>query len=736
MGRLGYLILLTLLIAGGAYVFWPEPVEIEQPRLWKGGTPTRYRVLSGGLTQEIDGPTMRIDGIERPLDFSRHDELWSYVRSLKVNESVVTKVPEDQVNAYGLDGMRELSGGGLRLRWGGTGQDSYVWDGAAARLIPCDKMLITKLDALTRRLDQMMLIELPSIYGIAIDGLSLRLENGAWRDVLNAERPAFNRRVNRLYDVVEVLRLDDLHHRAAPLVPPQHQLRFSNKDAAQPERLVRLWPTEAAGGARDGGGLVQVDALPVQRLDAAAYARWTTTLATFAGDYLFNLETEFAARPLGEIRVEDGAQLRFRLEKHGLNDVSSGRSQWDVVWPGGREPASENAAAAIAMAFDDMAVKEPRRRQAGEEPPPTAHRLTFVFKVDLRTMVVAVDGNRIWSPTHVATAVALPGLLARLVPDDMLDNALTLRGSERVVKIQRQWHRGPHAGRSEVVAVSAGAGGVEGSWRQTWPKDAGGAISVLAVDRLARAFCTARGVDVRLPTPADRAVVADPTFELDVRFAPAQVKLSNDHTRLSDTTDQDLGYAFIPEGDRWRAVEKESGISYVVDAEVMEMLQAPLTDDLVMPLVPSLVIRIEITRGDGRYALLRQDEDWRVQALDATGRATGDPLAAETVEVRRFLRLLTSLRALRNDPDAGPLAPEQTAGSVQCTFPASGEGYTRVILNLGQPTGEQMPAVVDSGGMRGTPRGRAWLAADQREVLLPPRTKFLSAPTTPTKPAP
>lgn len=736
MGRLGYLILVTLLIAGGAYVFWPEPAEVELPRLWKGEAPTAYQVISGGLTQKVDGAEVHIDGVVRPLDPNRHDELWSYVSSLKVDERVVTRVAEDQLNAYGIDGMREVSGGGLRLRWGGTNNDRYVWEGAAARLIPCDKTIITRLDALTRRLDQVLLIELPSLRGITIDGLSLRLENGAWRDVLSAERPSFNRRVNRLYDLLELMRLDDLRRRDAPLTPPQHQLRFSHVEAAQPEQQVRLWSNTALGDASDGGGLIQVDTLPVQRLDAGAYARWTTTLAMFSGDYLFNLETEFAARPLGEIRAEVGTQVRFRLEKHGLNDVSSGRSQWDVVWPGGREPASENAAAAIALALDDLAVREPRRRQNGEEPPPQAHRLTFVFKVDQRTLVVAIDGNRIWSATHVATAVNLPGLLARLAPDDMLDNALTLRGSERVVKIQRQWHSGALAGRSEVVAVAAGAGGVEGAWRQTWPKEAGGAISVLAVDRLARAFCSARGQDVRLPTPADRAVVAAPAFELDIRFAPAQVRLSNDHTRLSDTTDQDLGFAFVPEGDRWRAVEKESGISYVVDGELMDLLQAPLNDDLVMPLVPSLVTRIEITGSEGRYALLRQDEDWRVQALDATGRASGEPQAAEAVEVRRYLRLLTSLRSLRQEPDAGPLAPEQFAGSVQCTFPGSGDGFARVVLNLGQVAGEQMPVVIDGGGLRGMPRGRAWLAADQRDALLPLRSKFLSASTISPKPAP
>ena len=139
------------------------------------------------------------------------------------------------------------------------------------------------------------------------------------------------------------------------------------------------------------------------------------------------MKLEFDNRVL---RLENADGLRFRLEKHGLNDVVAGRSQWDVVWPGGREAASETAAAALAMACDEIAVREPRRRQAGEQPPPQARRLVFVFKVDQRTLEIAFDGDRVWSPTHVATAIALPDLLRRLAPDDMLDHALTLRGAD------------------------------------------------------------------------------------------------------------------------------------------------------------------------------------------------------------------------------------------------------------------------------------------------------------------
>lgn len=721
MGRPGYFILLTLLVVGAAYVFWPEPAEQELPPLWRGEVPNAFRLIADGHTQDVTGEQLVIDGIELPLDRSRSDELWSYVRSLKVDAKSITTVAEDALSAYGIDGSRELTGGSLRLRWGATGDQRYIWDGATAHLMPCGRSIYDRLDQLARRLDRAQLINLPQVFGLHLDGLTLVLSDRLWRDALQAERPDFNRRVNQLFDLIESLRLNDLRKRTAPLAPPLHQIRLSPQKPGDPDHLVRLWSDGA-------GATIQLDALPLQSLDAAALARWNTLLATFRQDFLFNLQTEFALRPLAEIRVEENKQLRFRLEKHGLNDVANGRSQWDVVWPGGREAASENAAAAIALAFDELEVTDVRRRQPGEEPPATARRVSLAFRFNQTPITIALAGNRVFSPTHVGVAVALPDLLKRLVPDDMLEPALTLRGAERVVKIQRQWHAGPAAGRSEIVAVSAGNGGAEGTWRQTWPKDAAGTpISVVAVDRLARAFCTARTRSVRLPTPADRAALAAPDFEIDVRFAQAQVRLSNDHTRLSDTTDQDLGFAFVRVGDHWRAIDKESAISHEVDQELIDLLQEPLTDNLVLPLLVSLLTRVEIDGPAGRYQLTRvDDEEWQARLLDPGGRPQGDPQKADAVEVRRYLRAITGLRSLSIDPDAGAIAPDQRTGAVLCQFPGSGDSQVRVVLTLGQTADDRLTVAVDAGGMRGLPRGRATVSAASREVLLPPLTRFVA----------
>ena len=84
MGRLGYITLVLLLVVGATYVFWPEPSEVQDPPLWRGNPPAHYQVLAGGLTQVVDGTKVRINDIERPLDSSRQDDLWSFVRSLTI----------------------------------------------------------------------------------------------------------------------------------------------------------------------------------------------------------------------------------------------------------------------------------------------------------------------------------------------------------------------------------------------------------------------------------------------------------------------------------------------------------------------------------------------------------------------------------------------------------------------------------------------------------------------------
>ena len=241
MGRLGYFILVALLVVGSAYVFWPEPAEHLDPPLWKGETPAKYQVIAGGLTQRVDGQLVRINDVERPLDSNRHNELWSYVTTLTVNERAVTQASEDQLTSYGIDGTREVSGSGVRLRWGGKGKEYFVWEGTSGRLMPCGIDISKRLDALTKRLDQALLINVRTLRGIGVDTLRLRLDQNGWRDELQAERPNFNRRVNQLFSLLEALQLHDFTRRdPSSVVVPLHVLRLTQQDAGAADAQVRL----------------------------------------------------------------------------------------------------------------------------------------------------------------------------------------------------------------------------------------------------------------------------------------------------------------------------------------------------------------------------------------------------------------------------------------------------------------------------------------------------------------
>ena len=714
MSRIGYLILVALLLALGTYVFWQKEEATPLEYAWTKDAPTRYRLVRGDVVQEVDGKVVRIKGLERPIASDKHALLWEFIGSWGwLPKHSITGVSEDELASYAIDGTQELTCDGLFLRWGRSKKDYYVWDGLRGRIYISDDYFYERLNVLSERLDDLEMLDLASYSRVTVDNLNLALDNGEktagsprWRDTVRPQRPDFNLRINKLYDLLGVLRLRDLSQQQPRLMKPLHTLRFATNDPTVPEQTLRMWQDGTAA-------IIQVDDLPVQRIESRTAQLWPEVLRMFERDYLFNMYEEFARQPLTEVQVAVAGVQRFRLEKHGLRDVAEGRSQWDVVWPGGREPASAEAAPLLAFMLDKLYVDDPKPRTLNDEIPASALTITFVFQQDRRNMTIALANGFVYSPTHVGKVVEMPPLLNDLTADRMLDPALTFRGAERVVKIQRQWHRGAQAGRAEVFAVQAGAGEEKGVWMQSWPKDEKGhAVSIVAIDQMARALCTAQGKDVRLYSAADRAGLAAPEFEMDVRFAPAPVRLSNDHSRLVDTNDQDVGFAFARVDGNWRAIDKDGGVSYGVSDELLELLQAPLVDNLVLPLIPSLVTRLDIYHAQDRIRLAQNDQGWQMQLLASNGSKQGDEETADAIAVRRHLRLLAGLRAEKTDPQAGPFAPNEFVGSVVCVFPGAEKGDTRVTLSVG-PTVDGLTAVVVEGGagMRGLPRGRVYVQA-------------------------
>jgi hypothetical protein len=732
MGRTGYAIVLLLIAALAGVVFWPEPRTDDRVAVIPAGErPASFRLHTPAFDQEVAGDTVRIAGVERPLDPDKADHLWNYLGQLGLAKRLVVEgVAEAQLSAYGLDGGRELAAATVRLRWGAVDGRAYLWEGVSRRVFAASPAVVTSIDELTRRLDRDQLVNPARLSrleaSVGAQRTALVSDGRDWHDELLTRRPPFARRVERLKGLLAALRLDDLAAKPPAGEPDLATVRLE-RDRALPGlgQVVRLWNAGEAA-------LVQVDALPPQRLAPAQAREWREALADLSRDFIVDLASTFAASPLTEVLVARGGTELFRLEKHGLRDREQGLSQWDVVWPGGRETADGEAAASLASAFDHLAVGDAQPR--GPEPlPAEATTIDFVFQIDQRherlAFAPAAGGFQVWGPAYRGTAAALPPELAGLGPERMLDLGLIGRGAERVTKLQRVFRDEAGAPRAEVFALDAA-----GSWRQTHPAEARARpVDQLAVERLARVVCVARARSARFLTAADRALLAAPAFELDLRFAPVTVRHSNDNARLDDTTDQDVGLACAREGDAWRVVDKEGAVSFLVDAEVVDLLRLPLSDNLVLPLLPGQVRRIEVLTPEGGYVLAADAAGaaWTAQAVDAAGKP-GAKQAADPTEVRRYLRRLATLRAARTDPKAAPLQASEAQATVACVLP-SGDATERMVLSIGRHAapGDDwvLSAESDAAGRHG-PVGRCFLPAAEAATvaaLTPPLASLLAA---------
>jgi hypothetical protein len=731
MSRIGYAILVLVVLGLAIYAFRPErSAHTEVLPVHAGAPPADFTVRNQGLEQAVSGDRVRIQGMVVPLDQEKSARLWEFIASLgAVPGRVLAGVDAVKARDFGIDGTRELVCAGLRLGWGSAGDAAYLWEGVSQRVFVAEAGTLKRLDQLTQRLDRFQLLTFDqSTRYLEVNGLALELRAGEWLDPLRPQRPPFSRRVRQLAKRLENLRLADFTSRPPPSVAGLDTVRLGAGNplidpaasALVRDRVLRLW--------RQGeGGVFQIDDLPAQDLAPAELAALVECLESFSRDYLFDLEGPFRANPLQELVVKRGGGEFFRLEKHGQLDVDreSQRSQWDVIWPGGREVAIAECASMIADAFDNLPVEDPQPRAAVPPPGADATVFDFIFANIERHWRIELSGRQVWSATHRGTLQELPRVLAQLGPDLMLDTALVNRPAQRVVKIQRQI-RDQEPARAEVFTASDG-----GRWRQTYPAAAQALpVNQLAVDRIARALCAARGREARLITAADRAVLAAPVCEIDLRFAPQPVRHSNDYTRLDDTTDLDLGLAFAPEGDLWRAVSKEGAVSFLIDAELMELIRQRVQDDQVFPLVPSLVRSLEVASPTLHYLLALDDRGWTVQSIGRGGQA-GEVRRADEVQVRRYLRLLSGLRALRTIATDAE-APLADATTITCTLPTEGASSDQMILSVGRATeGEAAWRADATRDARKLPGGRGYLTAESAAALVPDPASFLRADQAP-----
>lgn len=707
MSRWAYGLVIVLLAAGLVYLFWPSSVLTDVVPLWVGERPEQFTIDDPSHPQQVDGLVVHLLGGQRPADAMAVGRLFFVLRQVKVPATRIhANVPAADLGAYGIDGRHGLDAGQVHLRWGLVDGTGYVWDGSRILVIGAQEE--ASIVASAARLDQQgLLAGIEPTHDLHVDTLSLALSDGRWQDLARPGRPGLSRHVGELLRLIAQIQLRDLASRPLAGAQVRHRLEYADRHGTTHHLEVRALPT--------GRTEIACDDLPPQRLSADLGDAITAAITALSRDYLLELDPSAAIVQLKDLAVRRGPLPWFHCERRTLA-YRPGETSWELSWAEGAENASQAALERILQALGACWVVQ---AEPGRDPvPPGPLALTFELTLDSGEVVtLGVDGNRAWSRTAHGLLPA-PSSLAVLQPAALLDTVLLDADPDRICKLQRVAHTDPPL--EEVLTRDE-----QGQWRRT---HGAGAVDAVAIGRLARALTETHAHEARLLVLADRAGMEHPALEVDVRLAPRAAGAPRmEITDERDTVTQDRGFACYRDSQqRWWMVDVEGGVAYQVDAELIDLLHAPLTADDVLPVVPSLVTRLELVDHQVQATLTRDGDQWwwSEQGTGARpGRALADP-----AQVRRYLRQLATTHAAQRLPTAADVLPAQADLTISAVMPAGTVAEERLVMSMVRTPAGVEASVSSSIPHARLPPGRLRLEATMADELLGiSRERFLAA---------
>jgi len=712
----GYLVLGAVLLALVAYLVWPEGGGDEErwdllERRPAGG----FVVTTADFHQEVRGDRVTINGIDRPVDRERVDELW---RTLEGAASPAPPIePDGDLAAYGIGPeVPVIRAAGLELRWGLKDATTWIHAGHEGRLYRFEAGAAARLDELAGRLDRRALLaEDWTVSALEVDGHRLATggDHDHWRFVDAADRPHADGRVAALLRTLGELPWN----------------RFEGTLPAEAEEVFRVALGHADGTAglvvhaHGGHAWVQPPEGPPQGLAPAELERLRQQVAAFDRDLLFDHGVAGRHSPVDRVVVRRGGRELFTAQRPRDDDLTpAGESTWELVWPGGRETASPAPGRRYLAALQALEVRAPRRRAAALTAPPPgggAEQVTVRLEGNLPggAWWLRIDGDRVATATHTATLVARPPRLVDPRPGHAFQRELLTVAPGRIAKIQRVRH-GEDGLSAEVLRRSPGGWQlVRVSGTLDDPvRAAPEALDDAMVRGILVALLLGEAERVALARPADQAIRRDPRRrELAVLIEAMDQDRASDIERIEATTRREWGLALRPDPDGgWEAVSIDGTLRHHLSDDWVAACFRSLERATVVAIQPGLVQAVAVTPVDARpFRLHRAGDGWRVILADDRR------FEADAASVRAWLGELARLEARSVAADALPLAgdgPRQ--GLVAIELPGLDAARDRLELVVGVIDGDRVP--VSDG------TGRMYLAPSDAAVLLPPVGRFLT----------
>lgn len=724
MNRIGYGVLLALIIAMVLWLAWPRtdvPHAGERP--FTEAFPVRFTLKANGLEQSVNSNVVTLSGansaaLERPLDVNKSKNLFRQFRQM-VTKRVKDGVGAGDLAAYGIDGTQVLDAFDYALWWGSTDDATYVWRQDKKRIYHFEAGVYAAIQRAARRLDNPRY--LPGDLGgesLQIDTLQLAINTSRaqWLAEGESDRPPFGARIDRLFQVIRRISLSDLNGQLPPGARLVHSIGFPSDTAGETDSGLRALQIHE----HESDWWVAFESLPAQRLSTSLKSQIGGRILAFAEDPLFDLSTPRGSQPVNRIVFEKGAQPWFTLRRTGEEDVFQGKSNWAVSWPGGLETAVGDVPQRMIRALNAIRVQQPYVISEAERKNinggPDSWRMQLYTETGALFAVVLFDGEQVWSYTHRGVVASLPEDLQEISPSSFLDNKVIGLSPERVQWFQRVTHAASGEDQAEVFGRES-----QQSWQRLFPRAE--AVDGRAVEQVLRTLAVLKGEDVRLATDSDREILTAPERSVALRILGKGDVGGREAEDLLDTIDRDWALFLRKEADSWRAIELNGTQSFLLSEAAVSSLFADLLQDALLPMAVSLLQSVEVQRADNEsYLLTAQGEgEWQV-------RAGSELTTADRIEVRRWLQDFARIQVQEYQPNSVPLIEGDSEARIICTAPLPGGGIETLFFSIGaEENGMRAVSVRSSSAETVLPQGRMIVSADALNVLLSPVSRFQPA---------
>ncbi|MHC5067199.1 MAG: hypothetical protein ACYTF0_01290 [Planctomycetota bacterium] len=597
-------------------------------------------VSAAGLTQEVSGEQVRVNGLERQVDQSRLDALWHAVLSVRSNAEPLTDIADLAAYGFSAESPR-LQARGVDLRWARKDGEFWCYDAIGTKLYLLPVMAAGALKALAQRLDQQRLLMLDGVSALRCPQADLDLDAGVWRYRDDADRPLAQGRTQALLALLSGVQLNDLaDHEGETTVVWWCELAGARVQRCE---LLNL-------GA--GGHALRVDQLPVQTVSAVYARRLLVAAEALVEDHPF--DRSLALGEDSKIRVERAGVEVFRVQPGERDPDPDAPPVWDVIWPGGRERAAGDAISRLGVALAEVRVVEPQAKAQG-----TAPSAPLVIKWGDgggHQQWLAIDGETLFTPWHRAQVQVLPELLSDCRPGRFADRFVLRVDPQRVSKLQLVERDRPDGAQARILRREGGA------WQEqvvaaleAQPQPVSSRpLSAAAGDPWLSTVLSAEASAVRLASADERAVI---TAAGERRLAVRIDALASDNAkawnRIEDTVGRDweLVLQRDPAGG-WQALRTDRSFVYHLDDAVVDEWFAVIDRPRLLASSPSRIVGLRFDpAGAEPFALSRVAGEWLLSAGPASG-------SADQAAVRRFILDLLELAVVVDEA----LVPATTSG--------------------------------------------------------------------------